>query len=1330
MMWLIFAIVLLIGGMTNKVSAATLPIVSLAITPASPQPVKTSIKLTASVNVSGTVSYRFSVLNLSDPRRRWVIVRNFATINYYNWTPTVVGEYQIKADAYIRRTRQQVSRTVSFSITAITPPPLTVTLGISPNSPQQQGTELTFTGTATGGNGTIQYAFWWLDTSVTPPARQTFRAYDTLASCKYTPATAGTYTFGVTARDAGGQQTDAQTTYTITTPPPPPLTVTLGISPNSPQQLGTELTLTGAATGGSGAIQYAFWWLDTSVTPPERIIRDFQAQSSCTYTPLQAGTCTFGVTVRDAAGQETRAQTTYTITAPPPLLSVMLGISPSSPQLLGTELTLAGSATGGNGTIQYAFWWLDTSVTPPARQTFRDFDALASCKYTPATAGTFTFGVTARDAGSQVTEAQAIYIIITPPPPLLTVTLGISPDSPQLLGTELTLTGAATGGSGTIQYAFWWLDTSVTPPVKRTIRDFQTQPSCTYTPAQAGTYTFGVTARDAAGQEAEAQATYTIITSSPINVTLGVSPGGPQPLTTALTFTAAATGGNGTLQYAFWWLDASVSPPVKRVFRAPEALASCTYQPAQAMVYTFGVTAIDAAGQSADTQITYTITALQYGDPSAIEIAKFYANKDAAVSFTFDDSVARPTANIVPMLDATGLTGTFFILPGMIDTFPEPYYATWDTWREVAGKGYEIGNHSLTHQSLPDLDAAQLDAEVNQSYDRIREVIGKAPVSFAFPYNYWRQRELDVVLQRHVVARVDEPISYEGAGFTAAWANGLVDAAVQARQWIVPMIHGVGLDGPGYRPIDTEQLNQHLQYVKAHVNQVWVDTFGNVARYTIERDNAKITRLEVGDRLLRFQLDSPLDPQRFDRPLTVILHTGATGWLVNVTAMCDATGAAVPILGIQGETILLSVAPALGPITVTWDVTATPPLTVTLGISPDGPQPLGTELTLTGTATGGGGAIQYAFWWLDTSVSPPVKRVFRAPQALASCTYRPGQAMAYTLGVTASDAAGQSADAEASYTITALQYGNPSSIEIAKFHANKEAAVSFAFDDGVARPTANIVPMLDATGLTGTFFIIPGMIDTFPEPYYATWDTWREVAGKGYEIGNHSLTHLSLPDLDAAQLDAEVNQSYNRIREVIGTAPVSFAFPYNYWTRPVLDVVLQHHIVARVDEPISYEGAGFTAAWANGLVDDAVQARQWIVPMIHGVGLDGPGYRPIDTEQLNQHLQYVKAHLNQVWVDTFGNVARYVQERDAVKITRLEIGDRQVRFQLDSSLDSQRFDRPLTVILHTGATGPITNVTATCDATGAAVPILGIQGETILLSVPPAQGTITVTWEI
>ena len=86
--------------------------------------------------------------------------------------------------------------------------------------------------------------------------------------------------------------------------------------------------------------------------------------------------------------------------------------------------------------------------------------------------------------------------------------------------------------------------------------------------------------------------------------------------------------------------------------------------------------------------------------------------------------------------------------------------------------------------------------------------------------------------------------------------------------------------------------------------------------------------------------------------------------------------------------------------------------------------------------------------------------------------------------------------------------------------AAHQAAVSLTFDDGLDVHLEVVMPLLEAAGLRGTFYVNPGrQADDGPrdrsqlsdEDYKEKWTRqipgWQAAAARGHEVGNHTVDH-------------------------------------------------------------------------------------------------------------------------------------------------------------------------------------------------------------------------------
>ena len=135
------------------------------------------------------------------------------------------------------------------------------------------------------------------------------------------------------------------------------------------------------------------------------------------------------------------------------------------------------------------------------------------------------------------------------------------------------------------------------------------------------------------------------------------------------------------------------------------------------------------------------------------------------VVVTFDDGYADIARYALPVLKRLGFSAAVFEVTGEIGGT--------NTWDQASGsaphalldeqqirywadRGIEFGSHSRTHPDLTTLSARQLGEEVAGSAEDLRAVLGRLPVSFAYPHGRWSKAVRDRVEQTYALAYTSE----------------------------------------------------------------------------------------------------------------------------------------------------------------------------------------------------------------------------------------------------------------------------------------------------------------------------------------------------------------------------------------------------------------------------------------------------------------------------------------------------------------------------------------------------------------------------------------------
>ncbi len=287
--------------------------------------------------------------------------------------------------------------------------------------------------------------------------------------------------------------------------------------------------------------------------------------------PLQSGTSTVNVTLRDSLGASVGAQFPLVITAP--AVTISTGGLPNG--TVGVPYVGTIGATGGSGSYSFS---LGGGKLPDGLSLSSD----GTVKGTPQTPGTFTFSVNVTDSTGAGT-GRDFTVTIAPAPLVVT---GAPPPSGGTSGVPVSVSFGGTGG---------------VPPYKcstsGTLPPGTTFANCTLsgTPTAPGTYTFVVTDTDSTGVVANKSISITIappglvLTATGANGQVGVAYSGQ----------LTATGGTPPYSYGASGLPDGLS--------LSSSSGAITGTPTTAGQFSIAGSASDATGAKANTTLTVTI---------------------------------------------------------------------------------------------------------------------------------------------------------------------------------------------------------------------------------------------------------------------------------------------------------------------------------------------------------------------------------------------------------------------------------------------------------------------------------------------------------------------------------------------------------------------------------------------------------------------------------------------------------------------------------------------------------------------------------------------------
>lgn len=115
------------------------------------------------------------------------------------------------------------------------------------------------------------------------------------------------------------------------------------------------------------------------------------------------------------------------------------------------------------------------------------------------------------------------------------------------------------------------------------------------------------------------------------------------------------------------------------------------------------------------------------------------SREDKTLALTIDAAwSADKTGAILDILDRYGVKATFFLCGVWVNAYP-------DMVKEIAARGHEIGNHSLTHPHMNRIGAEEIRRELSALDDELERLTGKRTTLFRAPFGEYNDTVVSTV---------------------------------------------------------------------------------------------------------------------------------------------------------------------------------------------------------------------------------------------------------------------------------------------------------------------------------------------------------------------------------------------------------------------------------------------------------------------------------------------------------------------------------------------------------------------------------------------------------
>lgn len=272
----------------------------------------------------------------------------------------------------------------------------------------------------------------------------------------------------------------------------------------------------------------------------------------------------------------------------------------------------------------------------------------------------------------------------------------------------------------------------------------------------------------------------------------------------------------------------------------------------------------------------------------------------------------------------------------------------------------------------------------------------------------------------------------------------------------------------------------------------------------------------------------------------------------------------------------------------------------------------------------------------------------------------------------------------------------PGDTRIARWKNDSTAVFLLMFDDSWPSHWQVAAPELIKRNMIATFYINPGKGEY--QKFAKQWENtlWKQ----GMVYGNHTMTHRGAKDLKTA--DWEIGECARIIRRITGlseNALISYGQPglpagdWTVTTEQTSDLLKQYNLVDR--PPFTGHGAVYELQTANqmlDLADDAIKKKGMEYLIIHGIERikENWGYQDFWALKQDVFLPLLdglaeRRDRGQLWITDHISMYKYEKERESTKILISKTTASGMELRLQSSLDAEIYDTPLTLITQTPA---------------------------------------------
>ncbi|MBQ9767071.1 MAG: polysaccharide deacetylase family protein [Lachnospiraceae bacterium] len=195
--------------------------------------------------------------------------------------------------------------------------------------------------------------------------------------------------------------------------------------------------------------------------------------------------------------------------------------------------------------------------------------------------------------------------------------------------------------------------------------------------------------------------------------------------------------------------------------------------------------------------------------------------------------------------------------------------------------------------------------------------------------------------------------------------------------------------------------------------------------------------------------------------------------------------------------------------------------------------------------------------------------------------------------------------------------------------------IALTFDDGPSSTTSQVLDVLDKYNVKATFFLVGQNINN------NTRSILERQNASGHELANHSYTHSDLTTKSWSEIQNEINQTNNLIKQYTGQTPKFFRPPYISVNSTMYSAIDMAFIQGSMHN--DWDGSSSSSQIANSVISSAKDGQIILLHDFNGnsatvqalptiiENLKNQGYQFVTLSQMFQYKGKTANVENKIW---------------------------------------------------------------------------------------------------